>query len=86
MSARVGQLHFHRGAEMMKGLGLILAVVVGFLGNSGHSARAAEPSAKLNALIAACAAEYGLPEILLHRVIKQESNTTLRSTTVAIGV
>jgi len=46
----------------------------GFLGKSGHSARAAEPSAKLDALIAVCAAENGLPEILLHRVIKRESN------------
>ena len=53
---------------------LILAVVVRFLGNSGHSARAAEPSAKVDALIAACVAENGLPEILLHRVIKWESN------------
>ena len=53
---------------------LILAVVAGFLGKSGHSARAAEPSAKLDALIAVCAAENGLPEILLHRVIKRESN------------
>jgi soluble lytic murein transglycosylase-like protein len=36
--------------------------------------KAAEPSAKVDALIAACAAENGLPEILLHRVIKRESN------------
>ena len=59
---------------MIRGLVLILAVVIGFLGNSGDSPRAAEPSAKLDALIAVCAAENGLPEILLHRVIKRESN------------
>jgi soluble lytic murein transglycosylase-like protein len=59
---------------MIQVLVLVLAVVVGFLGNSGHSARAAEQSYKLDALIAACAVENGLPEILLHRVIKRESN------------
>jgi soluble lytic murein transglycosylase-like protein len=40
----------------------------------GGSLRAAEPSADLNMLIAACAEEYDLPEELLHRVIKRESN------------
>jgi soluble lytic murein transglycosylase-like protein len=59
---------------MIRGLVLVLAVVAQALTGSGLSARAAEEPAKLDALIAACAAEYGLPEILLHRVIKRESN------------
>jgi soluble lytic murein transglycosylase-like protein len=56
-----------------RGLALILAVIAGVLGG-GFPARAAEPSANLDALIAAYAAEYGLPEKLMHRVIKRESN------------
>jgi soluble lytic murein transglycosylase-like protein len=52
---------------------LLLALLAGCLGIASP-AGAAEPSADLNALISAYAAEYGLPETLLHRVIKRESN------------
>ncbi len=58
---------------MKRRLALILIVVGGFL-SGGFSASAAKPSASLEMLIAACAAEYGLPKKLLHRVIKRESN------------
>jgi soluble lytic murein transglycosylase-like protein len=51
---------------------LVAAIIVGLWG--GMPLRAAEPSGALNAMIAACAAEYDLPEPLLRRIIKRESN------------
>ena len=59
---------------MTRRLAFTLAIVAGLLSSSGFSASAAEPSANLAALIAAYAAEYCLPEELLHRVIERESN------------
>jgi soluble lytic murein transglycosylase-like protein len=51
---------------------LVVAMIVGLWG--GAPSRASEPSDALNAMIAACAAEYKLPEPLLRRIIKRESN------------
>ena len=56
---------------MARHLALLMAV---FLALWAMPARAAEPSPALEAMIAACAAEYKLPPALLHKIIKRESN------------
>lgn len=45
-----------------------------WLGLAGTPSPAADPSAALEALIAATAAQYKLPPALLHKIIKRESN------------
>ena len=56
---------------MARHLAHLMAIMIALW---GPAARAAEPSPALDAMIAACAAEYKLPAKLLHRVIKRESN------------
>ena len=52
---------------------LVLLMAIWF-SLAGTPSRAADPNAALEALIAATAAEYKLPQALLHRIIKRESN------------
>ena len=56
---------------MARHLVLLMAIWLGLAGTPGH---AADPSAALEALIAATAAEYKIPPALLHKIIKRESN------------
>lgn len=56
---------------MARHLVLLMAI---WLALAGTPSRAADPSAALEALIAATAAEYKLPPALLHKIIKRESN------------
>jgi soluble lytic murein transglycosylase-like protein len=58
---------------MTRCMGFVL-IVTGLITGSGATAMAAGPSAQLIAMITTAAAEHGLPEPLLHRVIKRESN------------
>jgi soluble lytic murein transglycosylase-like protein len=58
---------------MARGLGFIL-IVVGLTAGPLEPVMAAGPSARLIAMITTAAAEHRLPETLLHRVIKRESN------------
>jgi len=55
---------------MQRGFAIVLALVAGLL--AGGHATASERN--LDILIGVYADEYGLPEELLHRVIKRESN------------
>jgi soluble lytic murein transglycosylase-like protein len=56
---------------MTRHLVLLMAMLAWLAGTPG---RAAEPSAALEALIEATAAEYRLPSALLHKIMKRESN------------
>jgi soluble lytic murein transglycosylase-like protein len=58
---------------MTRCMGFVL-IVIGLITGPGATALAAGPSAQLIAMITTAAAEHGLPEPLLHRVIKRESN------------
>jgi soluble lytic murein transglycosylase-like protein len=64
---RTGDLSLNRSFALIMGVAAALAMMV-------PPARAAEPPAAIAVLIADCAVKYGLPEKLLHRVVKRESN------------
>jgi soluble lytic murein transglycosylase-like protein len=59
--------------RMTRGWGFLL-IVIGLVSGLPAGARAAGPSAQLTAMITTAAAEHGVPEALLHRIIKRESN------------
>jgi soluble lytic murein transglycosylase-like protein len=59
--------------RMTRSLGLVV-VVIGLMTGAAGAVKAAGPSAQLTAMITTAAAEHGVPEALLHRIIKRESN------------
>jgi soluble lytic murein transglycosylase-like protein len=59
-------------------MGFIL-IAIGLVAAPAGLARAAGPSAQLTAMITTAASEHGLPEALLHRIIKRESNYNSRA-------
>jgi soluble lytic murein transglycosylase-like protein len=58
---------------MTRSMGLILIVIM-MLAGLVTAASAAGPSAQLIAMIETAASENGVPALLLHRIIKRESN------------
>jgi soluble lytic murein transglycosylase-like protein len=58
---------------MTRSMGLILIVIM-MLAGLVTAASAAGPSAQLIAMIETAASENGVPAVLLHRIIKRESN------------
>ena len=58
---------------MTRSMGLILIVFILFVGPVSATF-AAGPSAQLIAMIETAASENGVPAVLLHRIIKRESN------------
>jgi soluble lytic murein transglycosylase-like protein len=63
---------------MTRSMGFIL-IVIGLMTGLCDAAKAAGPSAQLIAMITTAAAEHGVPETLLHRIIKRESNYNARA-------
>ncbi|HEX2431525.1 MAG TPA: lytic transglycosylase domain-containing protein [Aestuariivirgaceae bacterium] len=63
---------------MTRSMGFIL-IVIGFMTGLPEAVKAAGPSAQLTAMITTAAAEHGVPEALLHRIIKRESNYNARA-------
>ncbi len=63
---------------MARAVGFFL-IVIGLIAGRSDGVRAAGPSAQLTAMITTAAAEHGVPEALLHRIIKRESNYNARA-------
>lgn len=63
---------------MTRSMGFIL-IVIGLMTGLPEAVKAAGPSAQLTAMITTAAAEHGVPEALLHRIIKRESNYNARA-------
>jgi soluble lytic murein transglycosylase-like protein len=63
---------------MARTVGFFL-IVIGLIAGPSDGVRAAGPSAQLTAMITTAAAEHGVPEALLHRIIKRESNYNARA-------
>jgi soluble lytic murein transglycosylase-like protein len=63
---------------MARTVGFILTVI-GLMAGLSDGVKAAGPSAQLTAMITTAAAEHGVPETLLHRIIKRESNYNARA-------
>jgi soluble lytic murein transglycosylase-like protein len=63
---------------MARSMGFIL-IAIGLVAAPAGFARAAGPSAQLTAMITTAATEHGVPEALLHRIIKRESNYNARA-------
>src|SRR3954451_12966327 len=72
-AARHGAKRVAGTGRMNRRLALALSVVAALSINVGHAA-ADDSSADLQALISVYAVEYGLPEELLQRVIRRESD------------
>ena len=63
---------------MTRSMGFIL-IVIGLMTGLPEAVKAAGPSAQLTAMITTAAAEHGVPEALLHRIIKRESTYNARA-------
>ena len=63
---------------MTRSMGFIL-IVIGLMTGLPEAVKAAGPSAQLTAMITTAAAEHDVPEALLHRIIKRESNYNARA-------
>jgi len=63
---------------MGRSMGFV-AIVIGLVTGPSDAVKAAGPSAQLTAMITTAAAEHGVPEALLHRIIKRESNYDARA-------